>query len=68
MSIKKQITSTAVALALGVTLSSAAFAKNPDVGGAPMYENKNIVEKRCQLQRPHHACCRCKWLRIWLIR
>jgi uncharacterized surface protein with fasciclin (FAS1) repeats len=24
--------------------STAAFATNPDVGGAPMYENKNIVE------------------------
>jgi uncharacterized surface protein with fasciclin (FAS1) repeats len=30
--------------ALLALTSTAAFATNPDVGGAPMYENKNIVE------------------------
>jgi uncharacterized surface protein with fasciclin (FAS1) repeats len=34
-----------VALAAAVVLASgAAFAENPQVGGAPMFENKNIVE------------------------
>lgn len=32
---------TAIAIALG---AGAAVAGNPDVGGAPMYENKNIIE------------------------
>ncbi|MEO5621532.1 MAG: fasciclin domain-containing protein, partial [Cypionkella sp.] len=34
---------TAIALALALS-SGMAFAANPDVGGAPMYETKNIVE------------------------
>lgn len=37
----KSIRMAAAILALGTT---AAFAANPDVGGAPMYETKNIVE------------------------
>ncbi|WP_394196602.1 fasciclin domain-containing protein [Litoreibacter albidus] len=31
-------------LAATLVLSAPAFAANPDVGGAPMFENKNIVE------------------------
>ena len=34
----------ALSLALGVGATGAAFAKNPMVGGAPMYANKTIVE------------------------
>ena len=37
----KSIRMAAASLALGTT---AAFAANPEVGGAPMYETKNIVE------------------------
>ncbi|MFZ0097379.1 MAG: fasciclin domain-containing protein, partial [Gemmobacter sp.] len=37
----KSIRMAAAILALGTT---AAFAANPEVGGAPMYETKNIVE------------------------
>ncbi|MCJ2048835.1 fasciclin domain-containing protein, partial [Methylobacterium sp. J-070] len=33
-----------VALALALTAAGAAQAKNPMVGGAPMYANKTIVE------------------------
>ena len=40
----KRITLTAAAIAMSTVLSSASFAANPDVGGAPMYESKNIVE------------------------
>ncbi|MAW85436.1 MAG: fasciclin [Phyllobacteriaceae bacterium] len=36
--------SIAIALAGTVALATAAWAANPMVGGAPMYENKNIVE------------------------
>ncbi|WP_299347018.1 fasciclin domain-containing protein [uncultured Maritalea sp.] len=37
--------STALVMAAGIALaSSAAFAENPMVGGAPMFEDKNIVE------------------------
>ena len=35
---------TAIAAALVLTTSLAAYAANPMVGGAPMYESKNIVE------------------------
>ena len=35
---------TALAAALVLTTSVAAFAANPMVGGAPMYESKNIIE------------------------
>lgn len=35
---------TLTALALGTALATSAFAANPDVGGAPMFENKNIIE------------------------
>ena len=35
---------TALAAALVLTTSIAAYAANPMVGGAPMYESKNIVE------------------------
>ncbi|GJE61894.1 fasciclin domain-containing protein [Methylobacterium trifolii] len=34
----------ALALSLGAALPAAAYAKNPMVGGAPMYANKTIVE------------------------
>ncbi|WP_132254297.1 fasciclin domain-containing protein [Methylobacterium segetis] len=34
----------ALALAIGLALPGAALAKNPMVGGAPMYASKNIVE------------------------
>ena len=40
MSVKK----TALAAALVLTTSIAAYASNPMVGGEPMYESKNIVE------------------------
>jgi uncharacterized surface protein with fasciclin (FAS1) repeats len=36
--------STLAATALALSLNVAAFAANPDVGGAPMFEEKNIVE------------------------
>ena len=38
------IKTTAIALAGTVALATAAWAANPMVGGAPMYESKNIVE------------------------
>ncbi len=44
MSKKSYFASTAIAVATGLALSTAVFAANPQVGGAPMYENKNIVE------------------------
>lgn len=34
----------ALALTLSATSLGVAYAANPDVGGAPMYENKNIIE------------------------
>jgi uncharacterized surface protein with fasciclin (FAS1) repeats len=34
----------ALALTLSATSFGVAYAANPDVGGAPMYENKNIIE------------------------
>ena len=36
----------ALTLALGLGATGAAYAKNPMVGGAPMYASKTIVEKR----------------------
>ncbi|PHP64803.1 fasciclin [Zhengella mangrovi] len=39
-----QIKSIAIALAGAVAMSTAAWAENPMVGGAPMYANKTIVE------------------------
>jgi uncharacterized surface protein with fasciclin (FAS1) repeats len=36
--------SVALALTLSATSFGVAYAANPDVGGAPMYENKNIIE------------------------
>ena len=36
--------SLALALTLSATSFGVAYAANPDVGGAPMYENKNIIE------------------------
>ncbi len=44
MTTTKRITLTAIAFAASTALSAAAFAANPDVGGAPMFESKNIVE------------------------
>ncbi len=35
---------TITALALSLSLAAPAFAANPDVGGAPMFEAKNIIE------------------------
>ncbi|ASM73030.1 MULTISPECIES: fasciclin domain-containing protein [Roseobacteraceae] len=35
---------TLAALTLGTVLATSAFAANPDVGGAPMFEDKNIIE------------------------
>ncbi|MEV8881769.1 fasciclin domain-containing protein, partial [Mesorhizobium ciceri] len=32
------------ALVAGVAIAAPAYAKNPNVGGAPMYTTKNIVE------------------------
>lgn len=40
----KFITRTSLAAALLVSGATFAYAANPEVGGAPMYENKNIVE------------------------
>ncbi|MCO6185580.1 fasciclin domain-containing protein [Rhizobium sp. L1K21] len=40
----KFITRTSLAAALVVSGATLAYAANPEVGGAPMYENKNIVE------------------------
>ncbi|MGU3539619.1 fasciclin domain-containing protein [Methylobacterium sp. A54F] len=39
-----RIAAAALALALGAALPAAALAKNPMVGGAPMYASKTIVE------------------------
>ena len=39
-----KFTLTAAAIALATAFAAPAFAKNPDVGGAPMFEEKNIVE------------------------
>src|SRR3569833_1899822 len=36
--------SVALALTLSATSFGVAYAANPDVGGAPMYESKNIIE------------------------
>ena len=36
--------SVALALTLSATSFGVAYAANPEVGGAPMYENKNIIE------------------------
>src|SRR6478752_9370660 len=44
MIMKKFLVVSAVALASMMTGSLAAYAANPSVGGAAMYENKNIVE------------------------
>ena len=44
MSIKKNLTLTAIVFGVGTAISTAALAANPNVGGAPMYESKNIVE------------------------
>tara|TARA_R110000737_G_scaffold267071_1_gene274615 strand:- start:1855 stop:2406 length:552 start_codon:yes stop_codon:yes gene_type:complete len=35
---------TLAALTLSTVLATSAFAANPDVGGAPMFEDKNIIE------------------------
>ncbi len=35
---------TFAALALSTVVATSAFAANPDVGGAPMFEDKNIIE------------------------
>ncbi|ATG41963.1 Secreted and surface protein (plasmid) [Phaeobacter piscinae] len=35
---------TLIVLALSLSTATSAFAANPDVGGAPMFETKNIVE------------------------
>ena len=40
----RALASAALAFALGAALPAAALAKNPMVGGAPMYASKNIVE------------------------
>jgi len=39
-----RLASAGLALALSTALCSAAYAANPDVGGAAMYESKNIIE------------------------
>lgn len=40
----KKLSLAAIAISATTAVSAAAFAANPDVGGAPMYESKNIVE------------------------
>ena len=40
----KRFATVALALAIGASVPVAALAKNPMVGGAPMYASKNIVE------------------------
>jgi uncharacterized surface protein with fasciclin (FAS1) repeats len=42
--ITRTLASAALAFTLGAAMPVAAFAKNPMVGGAPMYASKNIVE------------------------
>jgi len=40
----KTLKTFAAATATAVLLATGAIAANPEVGGAPMFENKNIVE------------------------
>lgn len=44
MSNKSRFAASALAVAVATTLSIGASVANPQVGGAPMYESKNIVE------------------------
>ncbi len=55
---------TALFAALMSISATSAFAANPDVGGAPMFENKNIVENAVN-SKDHTTlggCCEGCWL------
>jgi len=52
MKIKLLVTTAAIAVSLG---TAAMAVMDPMVGGAAMFDSKNIVRERGELEGPHHA-------------